>query len=85
MTRARSAGPQNNGGDSKQSSRMEWDLAGLRADPLAATMWYGSVAGLALFAGYVVRDIWRRRHPDTDSARTPILYIDNGETSYSEL
>ena len=65
---------------------MEWDLAGLRADPLAATMWYGSVAGLALFAGYVVSDIWRRRRPDTDSARaTPILYIDDGETSYSVL
>ena len=63
---------------------MEWNLAGLRADPLAATIWYGSVAGLALFAGYVVRDIWRRRRPDSARA-TPILYIADGETSYSEL
>ena len=65
---------------------MEWGVAGLRADPLAAVTWYGSVAGLALLAGYVVYDTWRRRRPCADSARTtPVLCIDDGETSYSEL
>ena len=64
---------------------MEWGVAGLRADPLAAVTWYGSVAGLALLAGHVVYDTWRRRCPCADSARPTVLHIDDGETSYSEL
>ena len=59
---------------------MEW--AGLPTDPLAAAMWYGSAAGLALFLGYVVRDMWR---PASAHAPPTLCLDDNEETSYSEL